>query len=188
MRGRLLLSGSLIFGLVVFLQAVQPAPLKVRIVRAGPAYQVEINTPRFINTELLKILKAGVTISAVYEIRVFRKNALSLYIFPYKSYVFRKSIDHNVQNDIYSLNLLGDVRRSNDLSGSLEDFYRNELLDLKGCVLEEPAAKYFCKIRFRMEELKLYPPLSLVVNMVDAYRYATDWVETGMEQENESTE
>lgn len=137
--------------------------------------------PRFVNPELVNVLRSGVAITVNYELRVYRKTPLPNFVTERKIN-HKKSLAYSVQDDIYIMQSPGLVVKNPDLTVVLESFYaEDQILVGKSSEFKPEPAEYFLKFRLATETIKLYPPLSLIFNLIEIYNFKTSWKKMELE-------
>lgn len=159
--------------------------LKGVIVAAGSDVVLLTSTPKFVNTELINVLRSGVSLTVNYEVDIY-KNGLFSRMFLKKKVNYQKSLAFDIQENIYVMRAPGQIVKNNDLRTVLESFYTEDAISLgKFAEFKPRLSDYYIRYRLSTETIKLYPPLSLIFSFIDIYNFTTSWFTLDMEKKNE---
>ena len=161
--------------------------LKGVVVVAGPDIVLRTSTPRFVNAELVSVLRSGVSLTVNYEVYIHENGFLSA-LFLKKKVFFQKTLAFDIQENIYVMRTPGQVVKNNDLKTVLESFYSEDDIVLgKTTEFKPQLSDYYIRYRLHTETIKLYPPLSLIFSFIDIYNFTTSWFTLDMEKKNEKS-
>ncbi|GEM_PF-5416501 len=145
------------------------------IVQDHSQVMLRTSIPKFINPELINVLKAGVTISVVYEVKISKKTFLPNFVVD-KKLTYKKSLAYNIQDNIYVLQAPNQSYKKSDLKKILDDFYSEDIIVLgKRDEFLLDQVSYNVRYRLTTETIKLYPPLSIIFGFIEIYNFTTAW-------------
>jgi hypothetical protein len=160
--------------------------LIVQIVPGKVNYTLKAVMPRFLNNELVSIVKAGMPVTIIYEIRIFRKGFFLFHLTPEKTINYRKTIEYRIQNNVFTVTTAEQVYRNSELNDILGIFYDTDRIPLAGFQPSADPSEYYLDCRLTTESIDLYPPLSWVMGIV--VNYKTKWIRIDLNDTNEKME
>lgn len=151
--------------------------LTMRVVRSGSGAYVEATMPDFFTSEIVGLLKTGVAVSVRYEVAVHPGGWWGRLLWPLAVFDYGKRLEYSPEANVYVLTTPQGTVRIGGVEAALARFRETDRIPLpEGGWKTEPASYRF-RGRMRMETVKLYPPLSLFVGLMDVYNFTTRWVE-----------
>jgi hypothetical protein len=140
------------------------------------------STPKFVNTELVNVLRSGVALTVSYEVRVYQNGFFSWMVIK-KKLTYQKSLSFDIQANIYVMRSPGQVVKNSDFKTVLESFYAEDAITIGRVAEFKPGlADHYIRYRLSTETIKLYPPLSLIFSFIDIYNFTTSWFTLDMEK------
>lgn len=156
-----------------------------QITNQGEESSLIISFPDFFSSEIASLVRTGVPIKINYDIRINKKGFFGgSFSVPESGQLYR-SIQYDISDNSYVLILEGIRIRKKELKEAIRELYRPAEIKLSILLHKHVQPGDGLKCRLTMESIRLYPPLSLVFNMLPIYNFKTLWQYFPLDEYNE---
>jgi hypothetical protein len=176
-RSRILPALLLCAGIASVSAESRRTELELKFIPAPQPPHIEAMLPDFVTDEIMNLIRAGVVLSIRYEFEVYRKNPLSRFFWPEWTFSYFKKLEYSPDANVYIVTVPEGRTKVGGLQDALQRFREVDRIVLPEGRWRSVPAEYRYRGRVKMETIKLYPPLSLFVGLVDVYNFTTRWVE-----------
>lgn len=149
--------------------------LSMRLVQGGTPY-IEARMPEFLTSELIGLVRTGVAVSVRYDVLAYGRGMFGRTPWPVAVFGYDKRLEYSPEANVYVLSRPGLTVRLGSLEAALARFREPDRIALPESV-RRSLGEHRLRGRMRMETLRLYPPLSFFVGLLDVYNFTTRWVD-----------